>query len=302
MKVLILGSMGQVGSEIEDSLKLKFSTSKVNIIKLTRKDLDLMHFEELKAAVYDLAPNVLINAAAYTNVDSAEKENIYANKLNGALPSHLGLICSELNIILIHFSTDYVFNGSLDRPYNESDVVEPLGTYGMSKLDGEEGIRKYCDRHIILRTAWVFGNNGNNFVKKMIEIGKNKTDIRVISDQIGSPTSAKSIAKTVSEILFKMKDADKNDKRWGTYHYSGVPYLSWAEFAEEIFIQAFNKGLLVNMVTVHRINSSEFPTTTKRPKNSRLDCNKIELNFGVSPDNWKKSLEMLINSWSIKDV
>ena len=236
MKVLILGSMGQVGSEIEDSLKLKFSTSKINIIKLNRKDLDLMHFEELKAALYDLAPNVLINAAAYTNVNSAEKENIYANKLNGALPSLLGLICSELNIILIHFSTDYVFNGSLARPYNESDVVEPLGTYGMSKLDGEEGIRKYCDRHIILRTAWVFGNNGNNFVKKMIEIGKNKTDIRVISDQIGSPTSAKSIAKTVSEILFKMKDADKNDKRWGTYHYSGIPYISWAEFAEEIFI------------------------------------------------------------------
>ena len=302
MKVLILGSMGQVGSEIENSLKLKFSTSKINIIKLTRKDLDLMHFEELKAAVYDLAPNVLINAAAYTNVDSAEKENIYANKLNGALPSLLGLICSKLNIILIHFSTDYVFNGSLGRPYNESDVVEPLGTYGMSKLDGEEGIRKYCDRHIILRTAWVFGNNGNNFVKKMIEIGKNKTDIRVISDQIGSPTSAKSIAKTVSEILFKMKDADKNDKRWGTYHYSGIPYISWAEFAEEIFIQAFNKGLLVDMVTVHRINSSEFSTTTERPKNSRLDCNKIELNFGISPDNWKKSLEMLINSWSIKDV
>lgn len=302
MKVLILGSMGQVGSEIEDSLKLKFGSSKINIIKLTRKDLDLMDFEELKATLYDLVPNVLINAAAYTAVDSAEKENINAYKLNGALPSLLGLICSELNIILIHFSTDYVFNGLLDRPYNELDAVRPLGAYGMSKLDGEEGIRKYCDRHIILRTSWIFGNNGNNFVKKMIEIAKNKTDIKVISDQIGSPTSARSIAKTVSEILFEMKDADKNDKRWGTYNYSGFPYVSWADFAEEIYAQAFQKGLIDNMVKVHKINSIEFPTFAKRPKNSRLDCNKIEVNFNIGPDNWKKSLGELLSSWSITNA
>ena len=302
MKVLILGSMGQVGSEIEDSLKLKFGSSKINIIKLTRKDLDLMDFEELKATLYDLVPNVLINAAAYTAVDSAEKENINAYKLNGALPSLLGLICSELNIILIHFSTDYVFNGLLARPYNELDAVRPLGAYGMSKLDGEEGIRKYCDRHIILRTSWIFGNNGNNFVKKMIEIAKNKTDIKVISDQIGSPTSARSIAKTVSEILFEMKDADKNDKRWGTYNYSGFPYVSWADFAEEIYAQAFQKGLIDNMVKVHKINSIEFPTFAKRPKNSRLDCNKIEVNFDIGPDNWKKSLGELLSSWSITNA
>ena len=294
--------MGQVGSEIEDSLKLKFGSSKINIIKLTRKDLDLMDFEELKATLYDLVPNVLINAAAYTAVDSAEKENINAYKLNGALPSLLGLICSELNIILIHFSTDYVFNGLLDRPYNELDAVRPLGAYGMSKLDGEEGIRKYCDRHIILRTSWIFGNNGNNFVKKMIEIAKNKTDIKVISDQIGSPTSARSIAKTVSEILFEMKDADKNDKRWGTYNYSGFPYVSWADFAEEIYAQAFQKGLIDNMVKVHKINSIEFPTFAKRPKNSRLDCNKIEVNFNIGPDNWKKSLGELLSSWSITNA
>ncbi len=302
MKVCILGANGQIGNELGKSIydHSKFylsSISDINICKLSRDDFDFKDFEKLEKALNDFSPNVLINAAAYTDVDNAEDNEAETYKINSELPRKLGEICSKLDSILVHISTDYVFNGNSSQPYNEEDNIDPIGIYGKSKFDGENNIRKLCKKHIIIRTAWVFGNKGKNFVKTMIQLGKNQNEINVVKDQIGSPTSVSSISNAISIIIFKMQNSGIEDKRWGTYHFCGLPYVSWADFATEIFEQAHDKGLISSTVSVKRISSHQFKSKARRPKNSKLECKKIELNFGLKYDNWKKSLDILLRSW-----
>ena len=307
MKVCILGANGQIGSELRDSInndsKIYLSSIfDVNICELTKDDFNFKDFNKLEKALYDFSPNVLINAAAYTNVDNAEDNVVESYEINSELPRKLGEICSNLNSMLVHISTDYVFNGNSSEPYTEKDSTDPIGAYGKSKYDGEENIRKLCKKHIIIRTAWVFGNKGKNFVKTMIKIGKNQNEINVVEDQVGSPTSALSISNAISKIIFQMQNSSSEDQRWGTYHFCGFPYVSWADFASEIFEQALDKGLISKKVNVKRICSNDFKSKAQRPKNSKLDCKKIELNFKLTYDNWKKSLDILLSSWMKKNV
>ena len=300
MKILILGSSGQIGSELQSSI-IDFSQSylpnsnDLNISDLNKKDMNFLDFEKLQKTLEDFSPHVVINAAAFTDVDFAEDQEEEAFKMNSEFPGRLGELCSKVGSILIHFSTDYVFNGKLSRPYQEEDNVDPIGVYGRSKLEGEEKIRNSCKKYIIIRTAWVFGKKGKNFVKTMIKLGNIHDEVSVVADQIGSPTSAVSISNAVAKIIFEMQNASSNDRRWGTYHFSGLPYVSWADFASEIFEQAFKKGVIEDITNVIRISSNDFETKAKRPNNSRLNCKKIELNFGIDSDDWKKSLDILLN-------
>ena len=306
MKVCILGAKGQIGSELRrsisnDSKSYSSSMPDVKIYELTKDDFDFKDFDKLKTAIYDFSPNAIINAAAYTDVDQAEDKENEAYEINSKLPRKLGKLCTEIDAMLVHISTDYVFDGKSTKPYTEEDNVGPIGVYGKSKLDGEENIRKFCKRHIILRTAWVFGDKGKNFVKTMINLGSKQDEVSVVEDQIGSPTSAISISNVISKIIFKMHNASLRDKRWGTYHFCGFPYVSWADFASEIFEQANIKGLIKRSVKVKRINSRDLRSKAKRPQNSKLECKKIELNFELACDNWKKSLDILLSSWVIKN-
>ena len=189
-----------------------------------------------------------------------------------------------------------MFPGRGDLPFDETAVTEPLGVYGKTKLRGEQAIRDALQAHIILRTSWVFGERGTNFVKTMLRLAGSRNQISVVADQIGAPTSARSIAETIASIVFAMQGAEETDTRWGTYHYSGYPFCSWSGFAREIFTQAVELGLITSSPQVHSITTEEYPTPAKRPHNSRLDCGKIRTIFDVEPDDWKVSLTAVLSS------
>ena len=204
-------------------------------------------------------------------------------------------LCQAQAARLIHISTDYVFPGQGDLPFDETAVTEPLGVYGKTKLRGEQAIRDALQAHIILRTSWVFGERGTNFVKTMLRLAGSRNQISVVADQIGAPTSARSIAETIASIVFAMQGAEETDTRWGTYHYSGYPFCSWSGFAREIFTQAVELGLITSSPQVNSITTAEYPTPAERPHNSRLDCGKLRTIFEVEPDDWKVSLTAVLS-------
>jgi len=196
--------------------------------------------------------------------------------------------CAQHHIPLLHISTDYVFDGSETTPYREEMPVQPLGVYGASKAEGEQGIRDCLSEYIILRTAWVYGSQGNNFVKTMLRLGQDREQLRVVSDQIGCPTAAVDIADTIMNIVLQMMD--KPDNRWGTYHYCSAGNTNWAEFARAIFSTAKTINSHYASVQVLPIATSEYPTKASRPNYSVLDCSKIEQNFAISLPLWEMSL------------
>lgn len=307
MKVLILGAAGQVGSEIiaalEDAAVKGAPPDKASALALdhglqvfgaTRQSLDVTDVVSLNAAVRDLSPDWIINATAYTAVDRAESEPDLARLINAATPGALAEICQLVSARLLHISTDYVFSGDGNQPFTEAHDTEPLGVYGSSKLAGETAIRSALHEHIILRTAWVFGPQGNNFVKTMLKLAESRDEVSVVDDQVGAPTSARSIADAIATIVIDMACADGADDRWGTYHYSGYPYTSWAGFADEIFSAARDLGIISSPPSVRPIGTSEYPTPAVRPGNSRLDCTKINDIFGIKPDDWLTSLRPVL--------
>lgn len=193
---------------------------------------------------------------------------------------------------MLHISTDYVFDGSKSEPYGESDTVSPLGVYGESKWQGEEAIHKNLHEHIILRVAWVFGAQGNNFVKTMLRLGKVREELNVVADQYGGPSPAKNIASTL--IALAELYQQNNSLTWGTYHYCGSPKTSWYDFAKEIFKQGFEMGLLNKQVKVNPITTAEYPTAAKRPVNSMLNCEKLAQTFGIEMPDWKTALKQVL--------
>lgn len=296
MKVLVIGSTGQVGSELGDQLEDVFSPAgqPLEVDFASRSEVDVTDSEALATFLGQSAPNWIVNATAYTAVDKAESEQSLAYTVNERAVGCMADYCAGNNACLLHISTDYVFDGSGDKPFVEDDAVSPLGVYGASKLAGEEAIRSVLPRHIILRTAWVFGANGNNFVKTMLRLAESRPELGVVGDQFGAPTSAVGIANAIATIILAMSGADESDKRWGTYHYSGTPFVSWADFAREIFRHAEKRSMIPHTSTVSAIGTEQYPTPAKRPANSRLDCSKVKHVFGVEPDDWRRSLgEML---------
>ena len=288
MRVLVTGSNGQVGFLLKQML-----TNKVELLALTRQELDITNESLVNETINSFKPHVVINAAAYTAVDKAENEESLAFSINCKGPENLAKAANQIDAALIHISTDYVFDGNKVGFYSETDPVNPQGIYGKSKLAGEVAVSKYCKNHIILRTAWVFGEHGNNFVKTMLRLGKERDLLSIVSDQFGGPTYAGDIAKTINKIVDKI-GAGKSIK-WGVYHYSGIPHVSWFEFAENIFVKAEEAGILEKSPKLTAITTKEFPTPAKRPKNSKLNCKAIENEFGIMPSSWQMELNNINN-------
>lgn len=286
MKILVTGANGQIGHCLQQQLGQKnwaFSA-------FTRTELDITDPQAVNQVIQRLRPDIIINAAAYTAVDKAEQEQALAYAVNRNGPTNLAHAAKGVNAAIFHISTDYVFSGDATGAYTEDAPANPQGVYGQSKLAGELAVAAANDKHIILRTAWVFGEHGNNFVKTMIRLGKIKDVLNIVADQEGSPTYADDIAKVL--LVVAQHYSEGKPTPWGTYHYSGQPYVSWYGFAREIFTEVEQAGLYVKpLPQLNAITTAEYPTPAKRPANSKLDCNKIKQAFGVTPSDWRSALK-----------
>ena len=288
MRVLITGANGQVGSCLVKQLS---NRSDVELVALDKRELDISNQLEVENLVLDFKPNFILNAAAHTAVDKAESEVNCAYEINEKGPQYLALAAKEVDAAILHISTDYVFEGNKAGSYRETDPTNPQGVYGASKLAGELAVAETTEKHIILRTAWVFSEHGNNFVKTMLKLAKDRDDLSVVGDQLGGPTYAGDIANT----LIKMMDsvASGENVEYGTYHYSGMPYVSWFQFADRIFANAVEQGVLTNSPKLTSITTEQYPTPAKRPANSKLELMKIKANFNIEASDWKKAISDL---------
>lgn len=276
MNVLVFGATGQVACALQRIAP--------QATYLSRGQADLADPAACAAAIHHARPAAVINAAAYTAVDKAESEEPLATTINGAAPGAMAVACAELDIPLVHISTDYVFDGQGTRAWHPQDDTAPLGAYGRSKLAGEALITASGARASILRTSWVFSQNGNNFVKTMLRLSQTHPSLKVVADQIGGPTPASGIAQAVLRIAQAMQQGQDG----GIYHYAGAPAVSWADFARAIF------DIAQREVGVTDIPGADYPTPAMRPPNSRMDCTSLETDFGIPPADWRKALTDVI--------
>ncbi|SQH77484.1 dTDP-4-dehydrorhamnose reductase subunit, NAD(P)-binding, of dTDP-L-rhamnose synthase [Shewanella benthica] len=282
MRVLITGSKGQVGCSLVERLE-----GKVELLAVDRTELDITDKIAVYETVQTFKPDFIINAAAHTAVDKAEQEIELSYAINRDGPKYLAEAANDIGATILHISTDYVFPGDKDGAYLESDVTGPLGVYGKSKLAGELTVAAN-PKHVILRTAWVFGEYGNNFVKTMLRVGADRDELNVVADQFGGPTYAGDIADALIGIMQSL-NASQNDKLYGVYHYSGYPHVSWCDFAKAIFEQA-EKADLIKAPLVNGITTDMYPTPAKRPENSKLSCDKIKEMFAIEASDWNAAL------------
>ncbi|MEZ8772799.1 MULTISPECIES: dTDP-4-dehydrorhamnose reductase [Vibrio] len=285
MRVLITGCYGQVGSCLTEKLD---NYKSITLLALDREHLDITSQEAVNAVVSDFAPTVIINAAAHTAVDKAEEELELSYAINRDGPKYLAQAAQSVGAAIMHISTDYVFEGNKTGDYVEMDRTNPQGVYGQSKLAGEIAVAEACEKHVILRTAWVFGEQGNNFVKTMIRLGKNRDTLSIVGDQFGGPTYAGDIANTLIHIAKRIDQGDAVE--FGIYHYSGLPHVSWFDFANAIFDIAVEQKVLVKKPNLTSITADQYPTPAKRPSNSRLSNEKIMANFAIEASDWKAAL------------
>lgn len=283
MKVLITGCNGQVGYCLTERLK-----TQAEVLALDYEGLDITNREAVLNTVAEFKPNYIINAAAHTAVDRAEQEVELSYAINRDGPLYLAQATKECGAVMLHISTDYVFDGTGEQPYQESDSTGPQGVYGQSKLAGEQAVADACPQHLILRTAWVFGEHGNNFVKTMLRLAQSRDELSIVGDQFGGPTYAGDIADALIAMVQFIEQGKQ--PQWGIYHFSGMPYASWFDFASAIFLAAEQHKVVAKQPQLSSIPTSAYPTPAKRPANSRLDCSKIENQFGIKPSDWQAAL------------
>ena len=288
MKVLVTGSEGQVGSEI-----VRLDSEDFMVHAFDRHALDITDLAAINQRLDETSPDIVVNCAAYTAVERAEDEADLAQAVNAHGVHLLGDSCSERGIGVLHLSTDYVFDGCKGDPYLEDDSPNPLGTYGKSKLAGEELLRAANDRHIILRVSWVFGRLGRSFVDTILRLARERDELSVVDDQVGAPSPAPAIAGAVQTII---RTAVRSQTAWGTYHFTSTPPLSWYAFAREIIAAATAYGLLTSAPRVSPISSADWPSKAARPRNSRLDGAKTAAAFGYSPEAWSTYLQSYLRS------
>jgi dTDP-4-dehydrorhamnose reductase len=287
--IAIIGSNGQLGWElVRQGGSLGF-----NMAALDLAEIDITRPESIAGCLTPGAMQLVVNAAAYTAVDLAETQKQRAFEVNRDGPANLAGFCANAGIPLIHISTDYVFDGSKAGAYRENDPMSPIGIYGQSKAAGETEVRRKCPEHLIVRTAWLYGVHGHNFVKTMLRLRREKKTIRVVDDQTGCPTYAADLARAI----LLMADHTLGGKKtpWGTYHYCGAGSVTWCGFAKAIF-EIAGKYEASAATKVIPITSVEYPTPVKRPANSVLDCSKIEKQFGIQPRPWINSLTDMIDT------
>ena len=292
MKILVLGCKGQLGRCLNDQL----TNTDHEVIYTSREQIDIADFEVTKNKILEFSPDLIINATAYTAVDKAEEDHETADLINHLAVKNIADICNQLKCWLIHVSTDYVFDGNSKVPYKEDDQTNPQGAYGETKLNGELAIQASGCKHIILRTAWVFSEYGNNFLKTMLRLGSERDELSIVGDQIGCPTYAQDIARSIVEIIPQLNSREYN----GIYHYCGDQPCSWYEFANAIFDQAMTNNLKIPSI-VNSIETSAYPTPAKRPVFSVLDCSKIENDFGVHASNWHDGIGHVISKLKLEN-
>jgi dTDP-4-dehydrorhamnose reductase len=296
-RLLVVGANGQVGRELRRSL-----SALGEVVGATRdgvldadeacRSVDLSDPRALAALVGDTAPSAVVNAAAYTAVDKAEADRDMAFAVNGEAPGALARACAAAGIPFVHYSTDYVFDGQGTRPYREDDPAAPLGVYGASKLAGEDAVRASGARHLIFRTAWVYGAHGHNFLQTMLRVGAERDELRVVADQVGSPTPAALIADATAAALSQVLAGP--ERPGGTWHLVASGQTSWHGFAEAIFDEALAAGLLARVPTVVPITTVDYPTPARRPAYSRLDTSRFQRDFGIELPDWRDGLHGVI--------
>ena len=274
--ILIFGKTGQVATELQRM---------GDVFALSRDLTNLSNPSSCYDAIKIHAPKAVINAAAYTDVDKAETEEELATLINGNAPKAMAKACATLNIPFVHLSTDYVFDGTGVEPWQPEDTTKPQNAYGRSKKTGEDGIRSVGSTYCILRTSWVISSHGTNFVKTMLNLSEKHNTLSVVSDQVGGPTPAKDIAQACLQVVEQLK---QDPSKSGTYHFSGIEDLSWADLATEIFQQT---GRSVHVLP---IPTSEYPTSAVRPLNSRLNCSKTQEVFSIHRPDWRIGLNDIL--------
>lgn len=284
MKVLVTGAKGQLGYDVVERLK------ELNIehIGVDRDDFDLTNEEQTKEFVLNYKPDVVIHCAAYTAVDKAEDEREICYAVNVLGTKYIAESCKELNAKMVYISTDYVFDGEKEEPYEEDDTPNPINYYGYTKYLGEEEVKKNLEKYFIVRISWVFGRNGNNFVKTMLRLGQERKELNVVCDQVGSPTYTFDLAKLLCDMI-------QTDK-YGIYHATNEGYCSWYEFACEIFKVA---GMDVNVIP---IKSEDYPTRAKRPRNSRLNKKQLVNNGFEKLTKFKSAIERYFKDMNINQI
>lgn len=288
MRLAVTGKNGQVVSALQ-----ALANDELEIVSLGRPELDLAQPETVLKALRDAKPDVVVSAAAYTAVDKAESEQEIAFAVNRDGARAVAQAASDIGIPVIHLSTDYVFDGTKDTAYVESDPTGPTSVYGRSKLEGERAVSEATDNYVVLRTAWVYSEYGNNFVKTMLRLGENRDQINVVADQFGCPTSANDIAAAVVTIAKKLVE-DASAPLRGVFHLSGTGETNWANFAKQIFaLSAENGG---KSIVVNDITTEQYPTPARRPANSRLDCSKLEEVYGIKLPSWQTSTRAVVTA------
>jgi len=295
VKLLVLGAGGQVGHELVRAL-----APVGEVVSATRDDagtlrVDLANAGSLAAALDAARADVIVNAAAYTAVDRAEDEPERADRVNHRAVAEIGAWAKRNGGRVVHYSTDYVFDGSSKRPYRENDATAPLGAYGRSKLAGEDALRASGARHLIVRTAWVYAARGNNFLRTMLRLAGERDELRVVADQTGAPTPARLVADASAAMLRQWLDDGENAGRDGTYHLVSAGWCSWFEFAEAIVDGAADRGVIERRPRVVPIATAEYPTRARRPAYSVLDTSKVTAAFGLQLPDWRAGLESVVD-------
>ncbi|WP_413741254.1 dTDP-4-dehydrorhamnose reductase [Sodalis sp. RH15] len=277
MKILLTGAKGQLGRCFQDRIPADWQ------VKATDSDsLDITDISQVEKVITEFKPDLVVNAAAYTAVDKAENEPQLARLINAIGPENLAIVTKRVNAFFVHVSTDYVFDGSSSLPYNEAAATHPLSVYGLTKLEGERAVLGIYPQAIIIRTAWVFSEYGNNFVKTMLRLARERESLSIVNDQRGCPTYAGDIAQAIIQLYCQKTTG-------GIYHFCGDREVSWKEFTEEIITIAETQKLIPRRPQIKGISTSEYPTAAHRPAYSTLDCNKIE-SYGIYPSDWATAL------------
>ncbi len=283
-RVLVIGSYGMLGRDLVQSLAGTGCTP----VGWDLDQIDITQLAQVRTKLSEVSADVIINCAAYTAVDRAESEPEPAFAVNRDGPAHLAEVCAALQTPLVHISTDYVFDGAADRPYREDDPINPLGVYALSKWQGEQAVRERLADHVIVRTAWLYGVHGNNFVKTILRLAREREELRIVADQYGCPTWTMDLAAALVAIVRQIFSAGRTVP-WGTYHFCGGGHTSWHGFASAIVTQ----GQRLENLRARRIvpiTTAEYPLPARRPPWSVLDCGKIGSAFGISPRPWQMGL------------
>ena len=294
MKFLIVGSDGQLGKVLQD----KFLSLSIPFCSFSRNDLNIENLDQINSLLSDIEFDLMINCAAYTEVDEAESNSQAAFLANEIGPKNLAVFCNNQSKKLIHISTDFVFDGCKKTPYDSLDQTNPINVYGASKLAGEKQVVESCSKYLIIRTSWVFGGHGKNFFNTICRLANEKDQISIVGDQVGTPTYINDLADAIilsGQKLITEKESFL-ESTYGTYHYGGYRECSWFEFAEYIL----NQGKILNKfpsnLKLNEIKSKDFKTLAKRPKYSALDSSKFYNLFSFKPSNWKKGVDELLLS------